>query len=96
MRKVRNRLLVAVIAVAVLATVTLSVSSEARTLGSRGSSFLALKPGPGTCSGEPDSGDNRTVPPKTNSHDPGTGTPAPNGYRWIIATWAARYLGVGW
>lgn len=98
MLKVRNRLLVAVIFFTVALSIGLRVDAEARSFGSGSmSSRLLKKPGPGINAGEPDVGGQKDHPPvSNNSNDPGVVFPSPTGHRWIIATWAARYLGVGW
>ena len=101
MLKVRNRLLIAMILFAVALCAGPNGEAEARSLLRPGSdsSYRQLKPGAGVNAGEPDVGDTGKNGPPSTGNTGGSGTqvtPSPTGYRWIIAAWAARYLGVGW
>lgn len=99
MLKVRNRLLIAVILFAIAFCACLNGEAGARTSLRPGStsSYGQLKPGASANAGEPDVGDTgKNGPPSTGNGSGAQVTPSPTGYRWIIAAWAARYLGVGW
>jgi len=94
MLKVRNRLLIVVVLTAVAFCACLYGEADARSSLRPGSdsSYRLLKPGARVTAGEPDVGDGKTG---TNGGSTPS-APVPTGYRWIIAAWAARYLGVGW
>ena len=102
MVKVRNRLLIAVVLLGVASCAWVHSEAEARSLHFGSSSaFSSLKPGAGTNTGEPDVGGTgkSSLPPQSQnvgSSQGGIVVPTPTSYRWIIAVWAARYLGVGW
>ena len=98
MFKVRNRLLIAVILFAVAFCACLNGTAEARSVLRPGSdsSYRLLKPGARVTAGEPDVGDGKGGTSSGNGGSGVIGAPTPTGYRWIIAAWAARYLGVNW
>jgi hypothetical protein len=98
MLKVRNRLLIAVVLLAMALSAGLYGRSEARALRSA-TTYHLIKPGPGTNTGEPDSGDTGRNGLPTPNDDPGDGGSVvrlPIGYRWVFSVWSVRYLGVGW
>ena len=97
MLKVRNRLLIAVVLLAMALSAGLYGRSEARTMRSA-TTYHLIKPGVGTNTGEPDSGDTgRSGLPKTNDDGGGGGViRLPIGYRLLFSIWSVRHLGVGW
>ena len=101
MLKVRSKLLIALVLFAVASCACLNGEAEARNLlrPRSDSSYRHLKPGARVTAGEPDVGDTGKSSPPIAGNGAGSGapvSPATTDYHWIIAAWAARYLGVGW
>ena len=98
MLKVRNRLLVAWVLLAVVTCACLCADAEARSFQPGSASAFRIKPGARTNTGEPDVGDSgrNNQPPSGQSGPGAVSVPTPTGYRWIIVVWVSRYSGVDW
>ena len=98
MRRIRNRLLVAWILLAVACGICVHVNAEARGLYTyQGHSIGQVKPGVAPASGEPDDGGGRQLPHPND--DPGIIVTPHTVGGWIYLIWVSqytRYSGADW